>query len=171
MQDGYCKSYYEDVLRATMIMYVIVAHSAVDNCLYSLPLAILCRYFASFVVLGIDVALEYAVVKFAEYEKHGSLDTLGLSVFYRLFILKFFNTGIVFLISVDTSQFLGSTTASPSIDNFSATWYLSVGVGVLLVQIGSVFTGHSSKVCYIIVIFLRLVYIDYVNVHIVYGLV
>lgn len=98
-------------------------------------------YLASFTVVVINMVLDWAVEKFAGYEKHTSIDKKGLSVFKRLFWLYVVNTAVVFVMEINASRF-GFVTAitglspSPKILNFSADWYRMIGVAIILVQLG-----------------------------------
>lgn len=120
-----CHSYFQKTLRANLITYG-----------------------ASILVLIINMLLEYAVSYFSEYEKHHSIDNKGRSVFVRLFWLYVVNSAVVFLIEVNPSRFafvqkISGIAPAPAYDNFSADWYISVGVAIILVQIGNVLFGHS----------------------------
>ena len=70
---------------------------------------------------------------FSDYEKHHSEDTKQRSIFVRLFILKYLNTAVVFLISSDQRSLANVGNLST---DFNLSWYESVGVLILLVQIG-----------------------------------
>ncbi len=56
-------------------------------------------YFSAFLVVMINGCIDLVLKKFAEFEKHHSIDELELSVFVRMFILKFINSGILNLVT------------------------------------------------------------------------
>lgn len=47
----------------------------------------------------INGGIDYILKKCAVFEKHHTIDDLELSVFLRMFILKFINSGALFLLS------------------------------------------------------------------------
>ena len=105
----------------------------------------LVTYFASVVVLLINVGVEFIMQAFSELEKHQSEDTAYRSVFLRLFALKYINTSCVFLINSNIqwlAQIFGSKGNSVE---FSGDWYRTVGVSIVLVQLGSIILAHSKK--------------------------
>lgn len=128
VQSGDCHGYFQKKYKAQIITYV-----------------------ASFVVLIINVILDFAVNWFTEFERHHSVDNMQRSLFRRLFLLKFFNTGIVFLISVNAARLrfiklLLGISPSGSIPDFTAAWYSQVSVGLMIIQIGNVFSSHTNEV-------------------------
>mmetsp|Transcript_27364 Transcript_27364/g.45898 ORF Transcript_27364/g.45898 Transcript_27364/m.45898 type:complete len:1511 (+) Transcript_27364:125-4657(+) len=104
-------------------------------------------YFASFSVLLVNILIEKVLKSLSGFEKHNSEDARGKSTFLRLFILKYINTTLVFFINnnnVLLSAFFGIS--SPSTTEFSSDWYNTIGVTVILVQMGDIFTCHGDKV-------------------------
>ncbi|KAJ1418322.1 hypothetical protein B484DRAFT_400519, partial [Ochromonadaceae sp. CCMP2298] len=103
-------------------------------------------YFASFVVLLVNVLIEYVLKALSSFEKHNSEDARGKSTFLRLFILKYINTSLVFFINnnnVLLEVFFGIATDSTT--EFTADWFNTIGVTVILVQIGDVFSCHGDN--------------------------
>ena len=76
INDRVCVQYYRD--------------SIVSLCLQA---------FAVFAVIGMNMWITMHINKMAKhYEKHHSMDTEEASVFTRVFLLKFVNTGLLYLI-------------------------------------------------------------------------
>jgi hypothetical protein len=111
-------------------------------------------YFASFMVLVVNQLIQYVVRFSARFEKHHTRDGMSMSVFLRLFLLKYINTAAVFLInnnniilkkifSLDSST---DTSSSSSSVEFDATWYTSVGITVVLVQLGDAFNAQATNI-------------------------
>jgi hypothetical protein len=103
-------------------------------------------YFASFIVLLVNVAIEKLLKRLSAFEKHNNEDERGLSTFLRLFILKYINTTLVFFINnnnVILQKIFGVVT--PSTTEFTADWFNTIGVTVILVQLGDVFSCHGDK--------------------------
>lgn len=112
-----CQDYFNNQLRANLITYL-----------------------ASFMVVIINMVLEWAVNIFADYEKHHSMDSQGRSIFMRLFWLYVINSGVVFIVQVNTKDlgFIQQITGyapAPTVINFTADWYEAVGAGIILVQL------------------------------------
>ena len=83
---------------------------------------------------------------YVSYEKHHSEDTKGNSVFLRLFILKYINTAVIFFINGNNTvmnSIFGNAIVSS--DNFSTTWFNTIGVTIILVQLSDAFFTHSAK--------------------------
>lgn len=100
-------------------------------------------YFASVVVLIVNSLIEYVISYFADFEKHHSEDTKEKSIFVRLFILKYLNTGCIFLISSDQQVLNAAGGTSYNITpEFNYAWFQSIGVTILLVQIGNIVAQH-----------------------------
>lgn len=98
---------------------------------------------ASIVVLIVNSLIEYVIAYFADFEKHHSEDTKEKSIFIRLFILKFLNTGCIFLISSDQKVLSAANGSSYNITpEFNYAWFQSIGVTILLVQIGNIVAQH-----------------------------
>jgi hypothetical protein len=74
--DSFCRSYYEAQAISGSFTYV-----------------------GAFIVVVINGAIDFILKKCAIFEKHPSIDDLELSVFVRMFILKFINSGALFLLS------------------------------------------------------------------------
>lgn len=104
------------------------------------------QFFSSVVVLIMNAAIEAITHLTAKFDRHHSEDSRNESVFMRLFVLKYINTGAIFLIDNNYSilQAFFGIKADKS-QEFSPTWYQSVGVSILLVQLGNIFTAHGEK--------------------------
>jgi hypothetical protein len=102
-------------------------------------------YFASFVILLVNYLMEKLLKFSSKYEKHHTNDGLNNSLFYRLFFLKYINSAGIFLINNNNiilrSLFGVSISSSP---NFTADWYNTVGVTIILVQLGDMINCHSD---------------------------
>eukprot|EP01038_Epipyxis_sp_PR26KG_P011217 gene11217-15051_t len=123
-RDSYCKSYLRKNINAQIL-----------------------TYFASLVVLMVNVFIENSLRFFSQYEKHISEDAKGESIFLRVFALKYINTCCVFFInnnSVILSKVFGYQYATST--EFTADWFNTIGVTVILVQIGDVFAAHTNKI-------------------------
>lgn len=123
--DDTCKTYFEDYVQAEVI-----------------------TYFATFVVLCVNSLVEYAITAFAEFEKHHSEDTKERSIFTRLFLLKYLNTSVVFLIA--SNAYVLDKVYGVDADHsteFTSIWFESVGVTIMLVQFGDIAfaQGRSFK--------------------------
>jgi hypothetical protein len=76
---------------------------------------------------------------------------LESTLFYRLFFLKYVNSAGIFLINNNNiilrSIFGVAISSSP---NFTANWYNTVGVTIILLQLGDMFNCHSDVLykCY-----------------------
>lgn len=122
-QDSLCQEYYRHQVNADMM-----------------------AYFGAFVVVFINGLIDIVLKRCAEYEKHHSLDQLEMSVFVRLFLLKIINSGILFLLTnigfiirtVYGLQFQDSSDFDPS-------WFSSIGINIMLVQIGDIIMPHFWK--------------------------
>ncbi len=103
-------------------------------------------YFASFVVLSINVIIEYIIKALSHWEKHHTEDARGKSLFIRLFILRYINNAAVFLINNNGAilRAIGLSDYESS-QEFSADWFNTVGTTILLVQIGDVFFTHGNR--------------------------
>ena len=122
-KDEYCKKYLENNIKSEIL-----------------------TYFASFSVLMVNVAIEKLLKLLSSYEKHNNEDERGLSTFLRLFILKYINTTLVFFINNNNDilqNIFGVSTDSTT--EFTADWFNTIGVTVLLVQIGDIVTCHGDK--------------------------
>eukprot|EP01035_Chromulina_nebulosa_P019171 gene19171-25016_t len=83
---------------------------------------------------------------FADFEKHHSDDTKAQNIFIRLFLLKYINTGAIFLFESNYSilkDIYGASTQNTS--EFSPAWFNSIGVTILLVQMGNIFLAHINR--------------------------
>jgi hypothetical protein len=105
-------------------------------------------FFASFIVLVISALIEIAIRRFADFERHDSQDTKERSIFLRLFYLKYLNTSVIFLINnnqqILNHLFKGSGAGTTNTTNFSTDWYASVGVSIMLVQIGNIVSAQMN---------------------------
>lgn len=122
-QDSTCDSYLRDRIEAQVL-----------------------QYFASFIVLGVNVAIEKVMRVFASYEKHHTEDGRGTGVFLRVFILKYINTSLVFFINnnpIILRDVLGVNAATTT--EFTAAWFETIGVTIILVQLGDIFFSHGDK--------------------------
>ncbi|CAM9142203.1 unnamed protein product, partial [Ectocarpus fasciculatus] len=121
--DSFCRKYYEAQAIAGAFTYV-----------------------GAFIVVLINGAIDFILKKCAMFEKHHSIDDLELSVFVRMFILKFINSGALFLLS--NTPFILSTIFGQryheSVD-FTPEWFATVGVNIMLVQLGDIFIPHAWK--------------------------
>ncbi|CAM9253577.1 unnamed protein product, partial [Ectocarpus fasciculatus] len=102
---------------------------------------------AAFVVLIVNGLIDFSIRLCARYEKHHSVDAMEQGIFIRMFITKFINMGLLFL-------FGGNITVLGSIfgvslskrTTFSHDWFITVGVNIMLVEIGNIFTIHFLKI-------------------------
>lgn len=121
-QDTYCQHYLEQNVESQVLIY-----------------------FASFVILIINILMEKLLQFLSSFEKHHTSDSKEMSIFIRLFILKYINTAAVFLINNNNAilnKIYGlDSKGSPE---FTANWYNTVGVTIILVQLGEVVNGHSE---------------------------
>jgi hypothetical protein len=104
------------------------------------------QFFSSIVVLLTNAAIETVTHITAKFDRHHSEDSRNESVFMRLFVLKYINTGAIFLIDNNYSilqAFFGIQ--SDDSQEFTPTWYQSVGVSIMLVQLGNIFSAHGEK--------------------------
>lgn len=103
-------------------------------------------FFAALVVVLVNMGLEVVITYLVRFERHHSEDTMNRSVFLRLFVMKYINTSGIFLI-LNNHAILKNVLgiASSNSFDFSSTWYSSVGVTLILVQLVNVATGHIFK--------------------------
>lgn len=121
--------------------------SLCENYLRKNVQAQLLTYFASLIVLFVNIMIEKVLKWLSAYEKHNSEDARGTSTFLRLFILKYINTTLVFFINnnnVILQRIFGVATESTT--EFTADWFNTIGVTVILVQMGDVFSCHGDKI-------------------------
>ena len=124
--DGLCTSYFDLTIRNLFIGYAAVL-----------------------VVVGLNASLGGILTRFANFEKHHTEELKMKSTFDRLFILKYINTSLVFLLSNNgtvlnsLNKFTGFDAVSTA--EFSRGWYQNIGITLLLVQMGNVFGGHIVK--------------------------
>lgn len=123
--NSYCKSYAYNQLKAASL-----------------------QYFSSIIVLVINSLMEYTIQAMAEAEHHHSYDTKEMTIFFRVFLLRYINMSCIFLINNVTD--ILSTLSVSSVDaaalEFSANWYFTVGVTIVLVQIGSIFSSQVNNI-------------------------
>jgi hypothetical protein len=121
-EDDYCHQYWRDSIDAQVL-----------------------TYFASFVVLVVNSLMDMSMRYSSAFEKHHTEDTKGKSVFIRLFVLKYINTSAIFLIDNNNSLMkLIGVQVSNSLE-FSADWFNTIGVTIILVQLGDVFISHGAR--------------------------
>ena len=101
---------------------------------------------ATVIILTINVLIDFLITRLAAKEKHHSVNSREQSVFIRMFIAKFINTGLLFLFG-NYFSFFGDIidVKFPSHGTFSPLWYSTVGVNVILVQLGNVFAIHALR--------------------------
>lgn len=105
----------------------------------------LVTYFASLIVLLVNICMEFVMQLFSNLEKHQSEDSAYRSVFLRLFALKYINTSCIFLINSNIQWLADIFGSKGNSIEFSGEWYRSVGVSIVLVQIGNIAFAHSKK--------------------------
>ena len=98
----------------------------------------------------------YQLKSVVYFEKHHTEDGKSRSIFFRLFVLKYINTSLVFFIN-NNSDILGRVFGINNVptrrDIFTADWFNNVGVTLMLVQLGDIFLSHGFK-CFQYVYFL-----------------
>ena len=100
------------------------------------------NYFASLIVIFVNALLELFISYMTSVEMHHSDDSQASSLFVRLFVLKYINTSCVFLIN-NNPTIMKSLGVGTSTDiEFSGTWYSTIGVTILLVQLNSIIIPH-----------------------------
>jgi len=111
------------------------------------PLPQVLTFFASLIVLMVNIIIEKVLKYCSTYEKHNSEDARGTSTFLRMFILKYINTTLVFFINNNNTilyQIFGVRTQTTT--EFTADWFNTIGVTIILVQLGDVLSSHGDKV-------------------------
>lgn len=106
------------------------------------------QYFASFIVVIVNQVIDRVVRFSGDFERHSTGDNRGMSVFVRLFILKYINTAGLFLINgnnVILRTVFGISDQGSS-SEFSLEWYSTVAVTVVLVQLGDIFLCHGGRI-------------------------
>jgi hypothetical protein len=106
---------------------------------------------SSVMVLIISTLIEYAIRYFVEFEKHHSEDIKQRSIFLRLFLLQYLNSSIVFLVNIQNETILSWFAVKDQnkynqYSVFSTSWYRSIGVSVLLVQLGNIFFNQQTSI-------------------------
>ncbi len=112
-------------------------------------------YFASFMVLVVNTLIEKAMRVSSAFEKHHTSDGQRMSIFIRLFVLKYINTAAVFFINnnnILTRTLFGVELESTT--EFTTDWFNVNGVTIILVQLGDIFNAHSDHI-YNFVLFKR----------------
>jgi hypothetical protein len=122
--DSFCASYYKTQVRSDVL-----------------------TYFAAFIVVAMNCIIDWILKKCAAFEKHHSLDGMEKSIFGRLFFLKFINSGLIILLS---NVQLGTSYNSNSdgSNDFTVEWYGTIGVNIILVQLGNIIVPHVWKFYY-----------------------
>lgn len=122
-ENNLCKSYFTHNLRANILVY-----------------------FAAFVVLVINSSIDFFLHRSANFERHHSVDAMERSIFLRMFLLKFINSGVLFLFLSSITYFNNIFGGSTNYDkSFSTYWYQTTGVSIVLVQCGNIITPHVWK--------------------------
>jgi len=101
---------------------------------------------SSAVVTMLNMGLEYIIDVFADFEKPDSLEDREMSIFLRLFVYKYINMGLIFLINEDRIGV--ASTLNMSYDakaDFTVEWYQTVGVMLVFVQLSDIFVSHGFK--------------------------
>ncbi len=122
--DNYCQKYLQKNISAQVLLY-----------------------FASFIVLVVNNLIVKAMRVSSAYEKHHTGDGQRMSIFLRLFILKYINTAAVFFINnnnVIMRNIFGVELESTT--EFTADWFNTIGVTIVLVQLGDIFNAHSDHI-------------------------
>lgn len=104
------------------------------------------QYLAAFVVIVVNILQENIMKYYVSFEKHHSEDTKGESIFFRLFVLKYINTAVIFFINGDNYIFkriFGINIASTN--EFSTNWFNTIGVTIILVQLSDAVFTHAAK--------------------------
>lgn len=103
-------------------------------------------FFASLVVLMVNFLIEKSLKAFCHFEKHFTEDSKGRSVFIRLFILKFINTGLVFLVNNNATILNGifQLKVDGTVE-LTSSWFNNIGTTIILVQMGDIFFNHGDK--------------------------
>lgn len=105
-------------------------------------------YFASFIVIIVNNLIVRMVRYSAQFEKHHSSDGQSMSIFLRLFVLKYINTAAVFFINgnnVILRQLFGLKDNTSSSVEFGSAWYSTVAVTIVLVQLGDAFNAQMGN--------------------------
>jgi NADH:ubiquinone oxidoreductase subunit 6 (subunit J) len=104
-------------------------------------------YFSSVVVLFVSTLIDMAIRMFADYEKHHTQDSKEKSIFLRVFVLQYLNTSCVFLIN-DNQKILSRVfgISGSSTTEFSSQWYNSIGVTIILVQLGNILSSQAGTI-------------------------
>lgn len=116
----------------------------------------LLTFLSSMVVLMINTVIDISILAFANFEKHHSEDGKGRSIFIRNFILKYINTSCVFLINNHYIFRKVFNISQQSTVQFSSSWYNTVGVTIILVQLGDIISSHSNQVGLICLVILHM---------------
>ncbi len=103
-------------------------------------------FFAALCVCFANILIELTLRRFRAYEKHHTEENANRSMFLRLFVLQLINTSIIFLFDNSASiMHAFNITITGGHLEFSANWFNTVGVTVILVQICNVFSTHLFK--------------------------
>jgi len=99
-------------------------------------------FFASLIVVLMNDFFVFLMRKMARVEKHHSVETEEGSMFRRIFLLKFVNTGVIILLlnSEILKEFLGIEIVSS--DEFSTEWFMTSGVSIILVMMFNILGPH-----------------------------
>jgi hypothetical protein len=103
-------------------------------------------YGAACIVLVINAVIDYAIRVCARWEKHHTVEEMERAIFIRMWFAKIINTGLTFIFASNYSM-LGPYVPFelPAIEVFSQEWFKTVGVNIVLVQLGNIFTIHAVK--------------------------
>jgi len=83
----------------------------------------------------------------ADFEKHHTEDAKGPSIFFRLFVLKYINTSLVFFINNNgdiLGRVFGIEVRTRGV--FTPPWFNNVGVTLMLVQLGNILSSQSTGI-------------------------
>lgn len=102
-------------------------------------------YGAACMVAFMNMFFTILMDRAGSYEKHHSLDEMESSNMTRVFLLKFANTGLLFLLYSSTiiQTIVGVKFEDPH--NFNVEWFETGGVGIIIVMIINIFSPHLGS--------------------------
>ena len=97
-------------------------------------------------VLIISFLVSLVIRMLCTYERHHSEDTKNRSVFLRLVVLKYINTSCIFLINNNSliNKLVGINRTTTV--EYTSEWYQSIGVTIILVQLGDLLASQLGTV-------------------------